>query len=72
MSATPMPSGFDYADTPIELAWSSQRPELRDETEDWMGVTNPVERRKLQNRLNQRARSKLSCRSSAKKEESMF
>ncbi|KAI4655994.1 hypothetical protein J4E93_000710 [Alternaria ventricosa] len=56
MSATPMPSGFDYADAPIELAWSSQRPELRDETEDWMGVTNPVERRKLQNRLNQRAR----------------
>ncbi|KAH8643030.1 hypothetical protein IG631_00493 [Alternaria alternata] len=27
-----------------------------------MGVTNPVERRKLQNRLNQRARSEWPCR----------
>lgn len=43
----------------IEVAWSSQRPELRDTNEDWSGVTDPVERRKLQNRLNQRARSKV-------------
>ncbi|KAF2828665.1 hypothetical protein CC86DRAFT_196367 [Ophiobolus disseminans] len=41
---------------PIELGWSSQRLKLRDETEDWTGITNQVERRKLQNRLNQRAR----------------
>ncbi|KAF1961214.1 hypothetical protein CC80DRAFT_395852, partial [Byssothecium circinans] len=27
-------------------------------TEDWTGMTNPTERRKLQNRLNQRARRK--------------
>jgi hypothetical protein len=53
-----MSSGLNHSGAPIELAWSSQRPELRDEKEDWMGVTNPVERRKLQNRLNQRARSK--------------
>ncbi|KAB2102603.1 hypothetical protein AG0111_0g8949 [Alternaria gaisen] len=56
MSATPMSSDPNHSGAPIELAWSSQRPELRSEKEDWMGVTNPVERRKLQNRLNQRAR----------------
>lgn len=48
----------DNESVPIELAWSSQRPELRDAKEDWTGVTNPAERRKLQNRLNQRARRK--------------
>jgi hypothetical protein len=42
---------------PIELGWSSQRLALRDIKEDWTGITNPAERRKLQNRLNQRARS---------------
>lgn len=42
---------------PIELGWSSQRLALRDSREDWTGITNPIERRKLQNRLNQRARS---------------
>lgn len=42
---------------PIELGWSSQRLALRDNREDWTGITNPAERRKLQNRLNQRARS---------------
>ncbi|KAF2852958.1 hypothetical protein T440DRAFT_516241 [Plenodomus tracheiphilus IPT5] len=51
-------SGTPTYKAPIELAWSSRRPELRDESEDWMGMTNPVERRKLQNRLNQRARRK--------------
>jgi hypothetical protein len=43
--------------SPVSLAWSSQRLKLRDGTEDWTGKTNPIERRKLQNRLNQRARS---------------
>lgn len=41
----------------IELDWSSQRLALRDGREDWTGITNPAKRRKLQNRLNQRARS---------------
>ncbi|KAH7380024.1 hypothetical protein BKA66DRAFT_131948 [Pyrenochaeta sp. MPI-SDFR-AT-0127] len=41
---------------PVELGWSSERLDLRNEKEDWTGVTNPAERRKLQNRLNQRAR----------------
>lgn len=40
----------------VALEWSSQRLELRHGTEDWTGKTNPIERRKLQNRLNQRAR----------------
>ena len=57
MSASPMSATPINAGALIELAWSSERPELRDVKEDWMGVTNPVERRKLQNRLNQRARS---------------
>lgn len=42
----------------IELSWSSQRLALRDSKEDWTGISNPAARRKLQNRLNQRARSK--------------
>lgn len=42
----------------IELGWSSQRLVLRDSKEDWTGITNPAARRKLQNRLNQRARSR--------------
>lgn len=41
----------------IELGWSSQQLALRDSDEDWTGITNPAARRKLQNRLNQRARS---------------
>lgn len=41
---------------PIEVGWTSQRLALRSVEEDWTGMTNPVERRKLQNRLNQRAR----------------
>lgn len=32
--------------------------ELRDAEDDWTGVTSTAKRRKLQNRLNQRARSK--------------
>lgn len=42
----------------IELSWFSQRLALRDSKEDWTGISNPAARRKLQNRLNQRARSK--------------
>lgn len=45
----------------IELGWSSQRLKLRDATEDWTGITNQTERRRLQNRLNQRARSEYYC-----------
>ena len=35
--------------------------ELRDAKEDWTGKTQPAERKKLQNRLNQRALSMTSC-----------
>ncbi|KAH3961784.1 hypothetical protein HBI25_047380 [Parastagonospora nodorum] len=42
--------------THIELNWTSQRLDLRHGKEDWTGKTSPLERRKLQNRLNQRAR----------------
>jgi hypothetical protein len=53
-----MSSSGPEADLPaIEVGWSSQRLDLRDDREDWTGMTNPRERRKLQNRLNQRARS---------------
>lgn len=33
-----------------------QRSEVRNTTDDWTGVTSTAQRRKLQNRLNQRAR----------------
>lgn len=33
-----------------------QQLDVRVEEDDWTGVTNPTDRRKLQNRLNQRAR----------------
>jgi hypothetical protein len=42
---------------PITLEWSSKRLHLRNDAEDWTGKTSSKERRKLQNRLNQRARS---------------
>jgi hypothetical protein len=54
MSASPMTIEAPL----VELAWPSQRLKLHDQAEDWTGMTNSVERRKLQNRLNQRARSK--------------
>ncbi|KAH7138457.1 hypothetical protein B0J11DRAFT_574440 [Dendryphion nanum] len=39
----------------IELGMMHQQIGVLDETEDWSGITNPTERRKLQNRINQRA-----------------
>ncbi|KAH6673438.1 hypothetical protein B0J14DRAFT_49095 [Halenospora varia] len=39
----------------IEVRPMFNRPELRDKTEDWTGKTSTAMRRKLQNRLNQRA-----------------
>ncbi len=52
-------SEFAFEDSPqhVELSWSSERLAIRDRKEDWTGVTNPAEGRKLQNRLNQRVRS---------------
>ena len=41
---------------PIVLSDMTQRREMRTPAEDWTGTTNSAERRKLQNRLNQRAR----------------
>jgi hypothetical protein len=35
-----------------------QQCEIREAKEDWTGTTDPVQRRKLQNRLHQRAWSK--------------
>ena len=54
----PAPFPTETPAQPIELGWSSQRLALRDSKEDWTGISNPTARRKLQNRLNQRARSK--------------
>ncbi|KFA56277.1 hypothetical protein S40293_00156 [Stachybotrys chartarum IBT 40293] len=39
----------------VELGWLPSQVHLRDLKEDWTGVTSTAERRKLQNRLNQRA-----------------
>lgn len=53
-------------DSPAETACSAialtpmvQQLEVRKEGDDWTGVTSTVERRKLQNRLNKRASSKI-------------
>ncbi|KAH7139799.1 hypothetical protein B0J13DRAFT_558497 [Dactylonectria estremocensis] len=40
----------------VPLQPMPQRGEIRDVTDDWTGVTSTAQRRKLQNRLNQRAR----------------
>jgi hypothetical protein len=39
----------------IKLSDMAQRREIRTASEDWTGITSSAERRKLQNRLNQRA-----------------
>ncbi|KAF3800006.1 hypothetical protein GCG54_00001115 [Colletotrichum gloeosporioides] len=44
------------AGTSIPVLANPRLAELRDPSEDWTGVTSTAERRKLQNRLNQRAR----------------
>ncbi|KAF6840992.1 hypothetical protein CMUS01_03712 [Colletotrichum musicola] len=44
------------AGTAIPVLANPRLVELRDPSEDWTGVTSTAERRKLQNRLNQRAR----------------
>lgn len=40
---------------PIHLSQMPHQVELRDWGEDWTGMASAAERRKLQNRLNQRA-----------------
>jgi hypothetical protein len=42
----------------IQLGKMPQVVNVRHTEEDWTGLTNATERRKLQNRLNQRARRK--------------
>ncbi|KAF2190897.1 hypothetical protein K469DRAFT_747273 [Zopfia rhizophila CBS 207.26] len=37
----------------VELGLMTQQLEMRNEKEDWTGIANPIERRRLQNRLNQ-------------------
>ncbi|KAF4439002.1 hypothetical protein FACUT_4461 [Fusarium acutatum] len=51
----------------IELSNMAQRREIRTASEDWTGITSSAKRRKLQNRLNQRAyeRRKASRRSAS-------
>jgi hypothetical protein len=50
----------DASHRSVELCWTSDQLNVRDLNEDWKGVTDPTERRKLQNRLNQRARREFS------------
>ncbi|KAF4629072.1 hypothetical protein G7Y89_g9075 [Cudoniella acicularis] len=51
-------AGGDHMQQPIILGLMPQQPGLIGTGEDWTGLTSPAERRKLQNRLNQRARRK--------------
>lgn len=44
---------------PIILEPMVQQPRLLGLEDDWTGVTNSAERRRVQNRLNQRALSKI-------------
>ena len=55
-----LPTAMDAAsngDGPISIALGPmrQRTEVRSLEDDWTGVTSTADRRKLQNRLNQRA-----------------
>jgi hypothetical protein len=45
----------------VLLEQMPQQAEVRAPEDDWTGLTNAAERRKLQNRLNQRLYRKLSC-----------
>ena len=51
--------GGNSSQPPISLALMLQQPGLIGMAEDWTGTTSPAERRKLQNRINQRAYRKL-------------
>ncbi|KAG5784503.1 hypothetical protein H9Q73_001865 [Fusarium xylarioides] len=57
----------DTAAPLIKLSDMAQRREIRTASEDWTGITSSAKRRKLQNRLNQRAyeRRKVSRRSAS-------
>lgn len=59
---------MDYGDNDvvppaIVLQRMPQQLEVRAPEDDWTGVTDPGERRRLQNRLNQRIYSKSRCHS---------
>jgi hypothetical protein len=54
MGGSQYASGIDEAPSRIQLERMKQQQEVRNLKDDWTGVTNPAERRKLQNRLNQR------------------
>ncbi len=49
------PGVFMGSTNKIEVTPMIQRFEIKDQAEDWTGKTNTALRRKLQNRLNQRA-----------------
>lgn len=56
MSYIAMTSASNYCDNDaIALGHMTERTEVRRSEDDWTGVTSTAERRKLQNRLNQRA-----------------
>ncbi|TVY30071.1 hypothetical protein LHYA1_G002567 [Lachnellula hyalina] len=51
----PTQLGRSFSQEPICLGLMPQQPGMIGLAEDWTGLTNPAERRKLQNRRNQRA-----------------
>jgi len=58
-NAGPTKLGRSFSQEPICLGLMPQQPGMIGLAEDWTGLTNPAERRKLQNRRNQRAYRKL-------------